>query len=198
MFITQGLKAVRMDDIAQELSMSKRTLYELFGDKEELLYQSIRHYSTRNHERRKRQMATLDNDLEIMILCLRDMIAHAPIASRLRRNMQRFYPSVHKRLEADSNINSMEHLRGWIKKCVDSGYFTQTSDCDFVAKMLNDSVQGLLVTNQDESRDSVEIISLMSYAIVIFIRGLCTAKGMEVVDNNFQKYFGNIPSPDTL
>lgn len=38
MFATQGIKSVRMDDIAQHLGVSKRTLYELFGDKEGLLY----------------------------------------------------------------------------------------------------------------------------------------------------------------
>ena len=37
MFVTQGIKSVRMDDIARQLSISKRTLYEMFGDKEELL-----------------------------------------------------------------------------------------------------------------------------------------------------------------
>ena len=36
-FMTLGIKAVHMDDIASSLSISKRTLYELFGDKEELL-----------------------------------------------------------------------------------------------------------------------------------------------------------------
>ena len=34
MFVSQGIKSVRMDDIAQQLGVSKRTLYELFGDKE--------------------------------------------------------------------------------------------------------------------------------------------------------------------
>ena len=38
MFVSQGIKSVRMDDIAQQLGVSKRTLYELFGDKEGLLY----------------------------------------------------------------------------------------------------------------------------------------------------------------
>ena len=32
MFVSQGIKSVRMDDIAQQLGVSKRTLYELFGD----------------------------------------------------------------------------------------------------------------------------------------------------------------------
>ncbi|WP_303669866.1 TetR/AcrR family transcriptional regulator, partial [uncultured Alistipes sp.] len=33
MFVAQGIKAVRMDDIARQLGVSKRTLYEEFGDK---------------------------------------------------------------------------------------------------------------------------------------------------------------------
>ena len=36
-FAQKGVKTVRMDDIATGLSISKRTLYELFHDKEDLL-----------------------------------------------------------------------------------------------------------------------------------------------------------------
>lgn len=198
MFVSQGVKAVRMDDIAQSLSVSKRTLYELFGDKEELLYQSISYYIIETQKRRMNNIKKLDNDLEIMIMCLKDMIAMAPIASRMRRNMQRFYPAVFERLEKNAYNNSFEDLRGWIKKCVEQGYFTKTADCDFVAKVLNDSVQGIMVSERHEMRDSIEIISLMSYSLIIFIRGLCTTRGMEIIDECFDKYFGNIPSPDTL
>ena len=40
MFQAQGVKQVRMDDIARGLSISKKTLYELFSDKEELLLEA--------------------------------------------------------------------------------------------------------------------------------------------------------------
>ena len=40
-FLEQGIKAVKMDDVAQMLGISKRTLYEIYKDKEELLYQGI-------------------------------------------------------------------------------------------------------------------------------------------------------------
>ena len=43
MFAEQGIKSIRMDDIAKTLGVSKRTLYEMFEDKEELLYLSIRY-----------------------------------------------------------------------------------------------------------------------------------------------------------
>jgi AraC-like DNA-binding protein len=37
LFCTKGIKDVTMDDIAHELKMSMRTLYELFDDKESLM-----------------------------------------------------------------------------------------------------------------------------------------------------------------
>ena len=41
-FLSKGVKAVKMDDIAMSLSISKRTLYEIFADKEDLLYACIK------------------------------------------------------------------------------------------------------------------------------------------------------------
>ena len=37
MFHQQGIRSVTMDDIAHRLCMSKRTLYQIFADKESLL-----------------------------------------------------------------------------------------------------------------------------------------------------------------
>ena len=198
MFIKQGIKAVRMDDIARELSISKRTLYEIFNDKEELLYLGILHYTMQSRERRMESMMAINNDLEVMIFNLREMINQAPTISRVRRNLKRFYPQVYERLEADAQKQSHEDMRGWIKKCVAKGYFTTTADCDFVARVLCDSVQGIMIFDREDVHNSLEMISLMSYSLVIFIRGLCTVEGIKVIDNCFDKYFGNIPSPDTL
>lgn len=198
MFITQGIKAVRMDDIARELGISKRTLYEIFSDKEELLYLSIRHFSLQCRERRIECIAKFDNTLEMMIYNLREMINNAPTVSRMRRNLKRFYPKVHERLESDAHNHTSDDLRGWIKESVKQGYFTTTADCDFVVRVIQDSVQGIMVFERDEMQNSMEMISLMSYSLIIFIRGLCTVKGIEIIDSCFDKYFGNIPSPDTL
>lgn len=198
MFVAQGVKAVRMDDIAQELSMSKRTLYELFGDKEELLYQSLLHFLVEGHKRRNEQCRSVENSLEIMLLCLRDMVAYAPVSCRLRTNLKRFYPLVFERLENDAHANSQSDLRRWVKECVASGYFTTTADSELVIRVLQDSVQGIMLVDKFDTVDNIHLVSKITYAIVIFIRGLCTVSGIEVIDRCFDKYFGNIQSIDTL
>ena len=41
-FCKRGVKAVKMDEISVELHVSKRTVYEIFGDKEEMLIAGIK------------------------------------------------------------------------------------------------------------------------------------------------------------
>lgn len=192
MFVTHGVKAVRMDDIARELSVSKRTLYELFGDKEELLYQSVKLYTEQLHYQRQQLMRSVENELEMMIICLRDMINVAPVSSRMRRNIRRFYPEVYARLETEFTSLIRESISRWVNVCVQKGYFTTTAECDLIINILYGSSQGFLTSELFESHQPTEVISMLSYSLVVFIRGLCTPKGIEIIDKSFSKYLGNI------
>lgn len=191
MFVEQGIKAVRMDDIAQELSVSKRTLYELFHDKEELIYQSLRHYFENDRERRINQITEIDNTLEVMVVNLRDMIDSASIAGRIRRNIKRFYPTVYKRLEEDVQSKSMDDLNRWVEGCIESGYFEKSVKVRYAVDVLHHSVHGMLVNTLDEERPSSELVSMMSYSLLVFIRGLCTIEGQRIIDECTTKYFNN-------
>ena len=189
MFVEQGIKAVRMDDIAKELSISKRTLYELFGDKEELIFQSIKHYLEQSRERRIKQILDLENPLEIMVISIRDMIDAAPVAGRIRRNMRRFYPTVYAKLAEEVQATSQNDLKRWVSECLECGYFDRRIRSDYAIKLIHHSVHGVLVNTLHEETPSDELVSLMSYSLLIFIRGLCTVEGQRVIDECTQKYF---------
>ena len=67
MFINHGIRAVKMDDIANDLQISKRTLYELYINKEELLYEGIKVSMTRRAEELSKMVSGLDNVMDIII-----------------------------------------------------------------------------------------------------------------------------------
>ena len=192
MFVEQGIKAVRMDDIAQELSVSKRTLYELFHDKEELIYQSICHYFQTERARRMQQIVEIENPLEVMVVNLRDMIDTAPVSGRIRRNIMRFYPSVYKRLTEDVQSESLDDLNRWVTGCIECGYFERNVKVKYAVDVLHHSVHGMLVNTLNEERPSNELVSMMSYSLLVFIRGLCTVEGQRIIDKCTSKYFNNI------
>lgn len=67
-FRQRGIKAVKMDEISRGLHVSKRTVYEIFGDKEELLLAGIR---SQDEELRRMldQFASENNHNVIDIIC---------------------------------------------------------------------------------------------------------------------------------
>lgn len=198
MFMAEGVKSVRMDDIARGLSVSKRTLYELFGDKEELIYEAICHFVEEAHTRRSLILRDVDNELEAMIVSLRDMIVRAPEVARVRRNLERFYPKVNKRLEESGMMRSKSELREWLAASIERGYLTPTANCDLVVDVLHNCVQGMLVVEYSDDTRSANVVSKVACSVLIFIRGLCTPEGLEVVDRCFSAYYNNICVSETL
>ena len=66
-----GVKSVRMDDVASDLGMSKRTLYEMFGDKEELLSESILYMMEQRQKDIYDKVAGCDNMVEVLLKSIR-------------------------------------------------------------------------------------------------------------------------------
>lgn len=198
MFLSEGIKSVRMDDIARGLSVSKRTLYELFGDKEELIYEAICHFVEEAHARRSLILQDVDNELEAMLVSLRDMIVRAPEVARVRRNIERFYPKVNTRLEGSGMMRSKSELREWLAASIERGYLTPTANSDLVVDVLHNCVQGMLVVEYSDDNRSANVVSRVACSVLIFIRGLCTPEGLAVVDRCFSTYYNNICVSETL
>lgn len=198
MFLSEGIKSVRMDDIARGLSVSKRTLYELFGDKEELIYEAICHFVEEAHARRSLILQDVDNELEAMLVSLRDMIVRAPEVARVRRNIERFYPKVNTRLEEGGMMRSKSELREWLAASIERGYLTPTANSDLVVDVLHNCVQGMLVVEYSDDNRSANVVSRVACSVLIFIRGLCTPEGLSVVDRCFSAYYNNICVSETL
>lgn len=107
MFVSQGIKSVRMDDIAQQLGVSKRTLYEMFGDKEGLLYLAMERYSERNRQRWNELTADARNVLEAMFMVLGEVMDNAEVSRRMMDNLRKFYPAVHDKLMREGMVKTV-------------------------------------------------------------------------------------------
>ena len=67
LFIERGIKDVKMDDIAAEMSISKRTIYELFNDKEQLLHEVLKFQHERMSENGREVIRSSSHILEIIL-----------------------------------------------------------------------------------------------------------------------------------
>lgn len=189
MFATYGIKAVRMDDIAHELGVSKRTLYELFNDKEELLYEAMMHLFTEKRKEHTELATKAENLLEAMFLVLNKMMEEAPVHDRLTGNLRRFYPKVFERVKSIGMVENSRSLRQLLEQGVSEGYFLGWMNHDLTMATFNAAARGL--KGNEEQLNTPSTLSERDAFIQIIttlFRGIATEKGRELIDSYAERY----------
>lgn len=194
MFIAQGIKSVRMDDIARQLSVSKRTLYEMFGDKEELLYQCIVKFKKDHEAENAKRMGQIDNYLEMMLIGLKEMSDNASVTHRMRENMMKFYPKVYEKLVNEFETKGREGLRHWIELCIEQGWFMPSLNVDLSLAVLYNTANNMhLQQNIWLPEEKYRKEDILVYAMITYLRGMATPAGMEVIRDFCKRELSNKP-----
>lgn len=182
MFVSEGIKSVRMDDIARQLGVSKRTLYEFFGDKESLLYLAMEHFFECKRVERLQACAGARDVLEAMFMVLRCIMDDSEVIHRLLGNLRKFYPAVYDRLLREGSAKSRCDLGKMLEQGIADGFFEATINMDlaisvlyYTASAITERKDLLLPAGMSEGEAFVQIVSN-------FFRGIATAEGVRLVD----------------
>lgn len=181
-----GIKSVRMDDVANSLGMSKRTLYEMFGDKEELLYESIMYRIDMFHRDIARKTAGCDNMLEILLISVRELNGSLGLWTETERrmmiNLKRFYPNVFEKVQRNHGEQSVAGLKYALDKCRDDGYLDPNLDIELITQLFVIVMGTLMGGNDIVLPEGVTRMEACSVMMINFLRGLCSVKGLQVMD----------------
>ena len=186
MFVQQGIKSVRMDDIARSLGVSKRTLYEQFGDKEELLALSITRFFEQRRERTVAAAAHAADVLEGLFIALNHILDSTVVSTRMMDNLKKFYPAVHDRVMAEGREKNYRDFRRMLEIGVEEGLFV--SMLYYTASGLMNHRLEIVPSGMSERDAFVQIVGN-------FFRGISTRKGLELVDEYKRRY--TPPRPET-
>lgn len=182
MFVRQGIKAVRMDDIAQELGVSKRTLYEMFGDKEELLYLCLKRHLTLVNEAVAEKARTAGNLLESILIGFFEMTQYSETNSRIAGNMRKFYPEVHERLHREFGSSGTERFKRAIGQCVEQGLLDRKANIDLAITMLYYMAAGIVARKDVIMPEGLSVREAFLSVVILFFRGISTSEGLNIID----------------
>lgn len=122
LFHKRGIRQVKMDDIATTLSVSKRTLYEIYTNKMELLAEVLELQNRMNHDRLKRELKPEANTMDVLILVLKISVEELnKISVEFLEDLHR-YPEALQKLE-ELEKRSDEENRRFLQKGVEEGFF---------------------------------------------------------------------------
>ena len=173
-FRTQGVRRVRMDDIAEELSISKRTVYEIFGTKERLVYECVVKYKEDESSKLSELAAHCLNVMEILLIIYKRRIENTKRTNILFYLDLRRYSSVMQLLKERNEYNR-ELCQRFIKRGIEEGYFRPSLDAQLTS-LVFDALGRYLMDNHLYERYSIE--EIYHNLVFVSLRGMCTEKGL--------------------
>ena len=176
-FSQRGIKNVRMDDIASSLSISKRTLYEIFADKEELLVEVVRIHRDEVRNYMINIASKADNVLEVIIGFYELTIEDFKHTSRYFIEDIKKYPKVMEFLE-ESRKENIKSAMAFYQKGVEQGIFRDDVNYVIVQEMISGQMDGLLRTLPSYSLEEI-----FETLVFIHMRGISTEKGLKIVND---------------
>jgi AcrR family transcriptional regulator len=179
-FIERGVKAVRMDDVAQSLSISKRTLYEIYKDKEELLYQSILKFDQDS----KRSMAAFVQQapsvMDIIIEAYKRRVLRTGSVNPLFYEDIQKYPIVSEYLENEREYARQQFFT-FMQRGVQEGFFREDVDYKLIGQLY--AAVNSYIMNQHLLKQYT-IQQLFANMLLVPLRGFCTPKGLQVIEHS--------------
>ena len=178
-FAKRGIKSVKMDDIARGLNISKRTLYEIYENKEILLYECIKKAKAQDECEMLAMMSHHDNVIDIILNIYKIKIEQFKQVTPLFYSDLEKFPMVMSYLEEQHERDRVLQKQ-FIVRGVEEGYFRKDVDIDIVITMfdaLSQYVRRTRLYNQYPVKD------IFNNMLFISFRGICTQKGIEVIDH---------------
>lgn len=176
-FAKKGIRQVKMDDVASELGISKRTLYEIFDKKEDLLYEGVKYYLGERRSQMEQRAKSCNNVMEIILLAYKQKVEEVRQTNPCFYTDLVKYPKVARYL-AQQNQQMLTNMTKFIERGIEEGYFRKEVNPELVAKLF-DALGKYVMEQQLYCLYTIE--DIFTNLVFVTIRGICTEKGIEVI-----------------
>ena len=182
LFLSAGIKSVTMDDVAKHLGMSKKTIYQFFKDKNELVIALVKKKLQEDEDQMAAIISKSANVIEEMINMMK---CSEEIFSRINpiviHDMQKYHPDAWKQFQnfkADVLVRTLEEL---LSKGIKQGYIRPDIDVKIIARMRVSQVEmGFNVNLSPASEFSPWKVQYQF--LEHFNYGICTLKGYKLLN----------------
>ena len=172
-----GIKSVSMDDIAQILHISKKTIYKCFKDKQDLVNRVI-------EEKINFEKSTLKKYANSNKNAIQRMIDFSRYISQSKKNlnptmiydMQKFYPDQWAKMEEFRTDYFKDTVKNNIKHGIKSGLFRPDINAEIIALMYITLVSGM-VQQFTSAENNYQFQTIHFQMVSYHLHGICTEEG---------------------
>ncbi len=186
MFFRYGIRSITMDEIAQSIGISKRTLYESFSNKEDLLSSCIDYQYKENVKFRDAMVSAHKNDpLEIIFQHFRQaLIVLNGLHPNFFNDLQKYHPRIWKEQIESRQEENIAFTTSMIKTGASKGIFLENEHPEILSTMIH-SVMQMITLGGLFPETKYPRAEVIRQVLLNFIRGLATEEGQRLIDEKF-------------
>ncbi len=183
LFWKYGVRSVTMEDIAKQLGISKKTIYQHFNDKEQVLVQVIRDKMGRNVSEMDCMVVEMDNPIEEILQVLYAMQKSADkVSPNLLMDVKRYYPEAFAIFREYKENFIMQSILENIQKGIAQGLYRPDINPSILARLRVEQIE--LAFNSDIFPTDQYTMEDIQYELIHhFIRGMLTEKGFTIYNS---------------
>ena len=186
LFFSLGFKSVTMDDIANAMGISKKTIYAHFSNKTELV--EVVTFSVLDHisEGIDKINATSINpieelyDIKMFVINYLKSVKVSP-----QHQLKKYYPQIYDRLQIKQFEKMHSSFENSLKMGMNTGLFRPDIDINFISRLYFNGVTAIRDISVFPESDFDKNYLFESY-LEYHLRAITTLKGLNLL-NNFTK-----------
>ena len=179
-FLLQGCKKVTMDNIATMMHISKRTIYEQFENKEELLLACMNSHNDRTEQILKKCLSREEEPLIATMLIIKIsgdfLVSHAHLMEEIKDS----YPDVYQRFTKDRPKEDENHVLVQLKKAQERGSIRPNANIEIASHML---INICKIMREEHHLSIKERSWILSETTFTYLRGLMTTEAIELYNS---------------
>jgi len=186
LFMKYGIKSVSMDDVSRELGISKKTLYQYFKDKDELVTKVVEHHAELLSGEMFKMVSENANAIEQLLQVCKFVSQYLKnINPSVTYDLKKYYPQIWKNV----NLNNRDYIFNQIKQNmingIKEGLYRSDINIDIIThfylfRMEMSQTYEMIV----ENKYSYEEIFNTSFNY--HIRGIANKKGLEYLEKKIK------------
>lgn len=197
MFFQYGLRSVTIDEVCNELHISKKTFYNYFRQKEELIEMVLIHHCEVQKKKRNKKHAILDdpslNAIDKLVLAFKHWKQDASTPSMtFLYDLMKYYPDIHAKMLERQEQGAKEAIKEWIQQGVDEGFIRTDINSDLLAMYIQ--LQFSKVLSELIGKSEFGMTSIIDLILDSNIRVLVNEKGYRYYQLKYQQKYPTLSS----
>ncbi len=182
LFMQAGVRSVTMDDIARHLGMSKKTIYQFFKDKNELVVSLVKKNLKEDEDNICMIVGNSDNVIEELVNMMK---SSEEVFSRINpvviHDIQKYHPEAWRTFQEFKGVFLVKKMEEMLARGKEEGYIRPELDERIIARMR---------VNQVEMGFNTQIFPVAEFStwkvqyqfLEHFTVGVCTLEGYKLLE----------------